>query len=92
MREIAAIAPASTWIIRRANSISRSPSLVSRAERPWRTNRAQPNCCSSRRMCIETADWVLLTRSPARVNEPVSTMAMKERSWSVSSMAIDLDS
>jgi hypothetical protein len=32
-----------------------------------------------------------LTRSPARVNEPESTMARKERSWSVSSM-IDLDS
>src|SRR5271154_6879274 len=40
-------------------------------------------------MCIETADCVLLTRSAARVNEPVSTMARKERSWSVSSMAIN---
>ncbi len=38
-------------------------------------------------MCIDTADWVLWTRSAARVNEPVSTMAMKDRSWSVSSIA-----
>src|SRR5579871_1262840 len=49
-------------------------------------NNAQPSCSSSRRMCIETADWVLWTRSAARVNEPVSTMARKDRNWSVSSM------
>jgi len=35
---------------------------------------------------METADWVLFTRSAARVKLPVSTMARKERSWSVSSM------
>ena len=54
--------------------------------RPFFTNSARPSCSSSLRMCIDTADWVLWTRSAARVNEPVSTMAMNERSWSVSSI------
>ena len=38
------------------------------------------DCSSSLRMCIETADCVLWTRSAALVKEPVSTMARKERS------------
>src|ERR1700689_419519 len=66
------------------------PSSVSRAPRPCFTNRAQPSCSSSRRTCIDTADWVLCTRSAALVNEPESTMARKERSWSVSSMGLIL--
>ena len=41
-----------------------------------------------RRICIETADWVLCTRSAALVNEPESTMARNDRSWSVSSMEL----
>ena len=48
-----------------------------RAMRPARLNSGRPTRSSRRFICIETALWVLWTRSPARVNEPASAMATK---------------
>src|SRR6187549_1754666 len=43
---------------------------------------------SSRFICIDTADCVLFTTSAALVKLPVSAMAMKVRSWSMSIKAV----
>ena len=48
----------------------------------------RPSRSSSRFICIDTADWVLCTTSAALVKLPVSTMAMKVRSWSTSIRAL----
>ena len=49
-----------------------------------RSKIAFPIRSSSRFICMDTADCVLCTISAARVNEPVSAMATKVRSWSMS--------
>ncbi len=61
-------------IMRRAKPSSRSPSSVSLEARPSRSKIGLPMRSSSRRICIDTADWVLNTASAARVKLPVSTM------------------
>jgi hypothetical protein len=56
--------------------------------RPSRAKIALPSRSSSRFICIDTADWVLCTTSAALVKLPVSTIAMKVRSWSTSIRAL----
>jgi len=53
--------------------------------RPSFSNSGLPMRSSSRRICIDTADWVRWTSSAARVNDPVSAIATNVWSWSRSS-------
>ena len=64
------------------------PSSVSFEARPSRAKIGRCKRSSSRFICIDTADCVLFTTSAALVKLPVSAMAMKVRSWSMSIRAV----
>ncbi|MNT49910.1 hypothetical protein D3C72_1867900 [compost metagenome] len=72
-----AIASLLRRIIRRAKLSSRSPSTVRRLPRPSFMNNGLPMRSSRRRICMDTADCVLKTRSAALVKLPVSAIATK---------------
>ena len=58
-----------------------SPAGVTEKLRPWRWRSSKPSSPSSALTCCDTADWLTMHLSAARVNDPVSTTAHRYWIW-----------